>query len=368
MRLPFVPGPMAGEGLPSWTARLAAHNFVDVPTFWRWLGDDEIDDLKPSPKTINALAEVTGEPASAIGALCLSQARRSAWMAAAGGDGRRGGACPGCCRDATAEGRDHSWPAQSAMLFWVSCPIHRCALVDLDAWPLILGGGVLRLARRDGGVLGAPRATRTLSEHTLALEATLAGALVGRRPGRSWRVRSAGDLLRTTEILIDMVLYKESGEVPFAWLFEPERIGGPAVFCLQPSDPTKGLAALQGQSMRTRRNVLSALAALFGAPALLTGDIADALAWRTSPDHQGPYLTLVDQMGENGRRRLNAALPRLPRTSRPWPRAPWPKTPRSAAEACTNRLPLGMITQEVFERSFSLTGHGAPASFTNGRL
>jgi hypothetical protein len=312
MRLPYVLRPAAGEGLSSWTARLAAHNFVDVPTFWRWLGSDRIDDLRPSPETIARLAEVTGQEPSSISALVLPQGRRTAWMAAAVDDGRRGGACPACCREASEAGCDHAWSAQSAMLLQVSCPVHRCALVDLEAWPLVLGAGVVRLTRRDGGVLGVPRTRPALSDPLLALEATLAAALLGRRPGRPWRVRSARELLQAAEILIDMVLYKESGQVPFAWLFEPQRIGGPAVFALDASQPAKGLSALQGQTLRTRRNVLAALAALLGTPSLPTGEIAEALAWRTAPDHKGPYRTLVDHIGRAGRQLLEAALPNLP--------------------------------------------------------
>ena len=312
MRLPYAPRPVAGEGLSSWTARLAAHNYVDLPTFWTWLAIDPIDDLRPSPSTVDRLAEVTGVPTATIADLCIPQSRRPAWAVALDPDGRRGGACPVCCREAGVQGRDHWWPAQSVMLLWVSCPVHRCTLVDLDGLALVSTGGVLKLTRQDGGALGAPRTSRVLSERTLALEAALANALADLPIGPGWRVRSARSLLQATEILIDLVLYKETGQTPFAWLFEPERIGGPFILSLQASEPIKGLDALQGQSVRSRRNVLSALAALLSRPARLEGEIAEILSWRTAPDHQGPYRTLVDHIGRDGRRRLATALQHLP--------------------------------------------------------
>ena len=312
MRLPYAPRPMTGEGLSSWTARLAAHNYVDLSTFWAWLDIDPIDDLRPSPSTVERMAEVSGLPTATIANLCIPEARRPTWSIEAGTDGRRGAACPVCCREAATGERDHWWPAQSTMLLWVSCHIHRCALVDLDGLAFVPIDGVLKLTRQDGGALGVQRTPRVLSERTLALEAALARALAGLPIGPGWRVRSARSLLQAAEILIDLVLYKDSGQTPFAWLFEPERIGGPFILSLQASEPIKGLEALQGRSVRSRRNVLSALAALLSRPARLEGEIAEVLSWRTVPDHQGPYRTLVDHIGRDGRRRLEAALQRLP--------------------------------------------------------
>lgn len=303
---------MTGEGLSSWTSRLAAHNYVDLPTFWAWLGIDPIDDLRPSPATVERLTEISSLPPSSIVNLSRPELRRPAWAAAPDSDGRRGGACSVCCRAAAAEGLDHWWPAQSAMVMSVSCPIHRCALVDLSGLALTPIGDVLKLIRQDGGALGASRTVRVLSESTLALETALAHALAGLPIGPGWRVRSGKSLLRASEVLIDLVLYKESGQVPFAWLFEPERIGGPFILSLWPSEPIKGLEALRGQGFRSRRNVLSALAALLSRPARLEGEIAAVLAWRRAPDSKGPYRTLVDHIGGEGRARLEAALPRLP--------------------------------------------------------
>jgi hypothetical protein len=312
VRLPYAPHPITGEGLSSWTARLAAHNYVDLPTFWAWLGIDPIDDLQPAPSTVEKLAEIGGVTTAAIADLCIPQARRSSWVTALDEHGRRGGACPVCCREAAARGCDHWWPVQSQMVLWVSCPIHHCALVDLDGLALEPMGGLLKLARQGGAALGAARTVPTLSERTLALESALARALAGLPIGAGWRVRSARSLLRASEILIDLVLYKESGQTPFAWLFEPQRIGGPFILSLQATDPVQGLGALQGRSARSRRNVLSALAALLCRPARLEGEIAEVLSWRTAPDHRGPYRTLVDHIGREGRRRLETAVQHLP--------------------------------------------------------
>ena len=312
MRLPYAPRPTTGEGLSSWTARVAAHNYVDLPTFWAWLGIGPIDDLHPSPGTLETLAEVGGMAPAAIADLCIPQARRLSWMAALDAQGRRGGACPVCCREAAARGCDHWWPAQSQMVFQVSCPIHRCALVDLDGLAFVSAGVLLQLARQGGAALGVARTARVLGQRTLALESALARALAGLAIGPGWRVRSARSLLRASEILIDLVLYKESGQTPFAWLFEPERIGGPFILSLQASDPVQGLGALQGQSARSRRKVLSALAALLSQPAQLEGEIAEVLSWRTAADHLGPFRTLVDHVGREGRRRLEMALQHLP--------------------------------------------------------
>jgi hypothetical protein len=43
--LPFAPRPLAGEGLSSWVARLAAHNFVTPADLWADLGSDDVVDL-----------------------------------------------------------------------------------------------------------------------------------------------------------------------------------------------------------------------------------------------------------------------------------------------------------------------------------
>jgi hypothetical protein len=51
---------------------------------------------------------------------------------------------------------------------------------------------------------------------------------------------------------------------------------------------------------------------LFSLPSRLTGEVADTFAGRTAPDQEGPYRTFVDHIGLGGRRRVEAALPRLP--------------------------------------------------------
>jgi hypothetical protein len=311
--LPYAPRPKPGEGLSSWTARLAAHNFVDLTAFWLWIGAPSADDIAPSVSSVARLSAVTGVAEDQILAICGRPPKgEKAWITAPASNGYRGAACTVCCREAGERGHDHWWALQTQALMRVSCPIHGCALVDLDGLALVPIGDVLKLTRQDGGALGVERTSRALSERTLALERALADALRGLPIGPGWRVRSARSLLRSAEVLIDVVLYKESGQIPFAWLFEPERIGGPFILSLQASEPIKGLEALQGRSVRSRRNVLSALAALLSQPARLEGEIAELLYWRTVPDHQGPYRTLVDHIGRDGRLRLEAALQHLP--------------------------------------------------------
>lgn len=312
MKLPYAPQPDAGEALSSWSARLAAHNYVDHLTFWRWLGIDEIDDLNPSIETIEQLARVTGQPTALIGDLVLTEARHVNWMTSMSRDGRRGSACPLCCREAVARGRDHGWAGYSGMLFAVGCRIHHCALVDIDAWQLVPSGGVVRLTNLEGAVLGAARSLRTLNAWALKLEAAIAAALLGRRPSRSWWVRSAAELLKTTEILIDIVLYEKDRQASFAQLFEREPTMGRVTFSLDSSRPAQGLSALRGQPMQTRRNVLSALAVLLSPAAQANGENAEALGWRTAPDHGGAYLILVQHLDRMGRQRLEEAMPSLP--------------------------------------------------------
>jgi hypothetical protein len=125
VRLPFAPRPIEGEGLSSWTARLAAHNFVDPTAFWSWLDVGGIDDVAPSVKTIGRLAEATGLAITEIAALATrGGSLRPGWSLNAHDHGLRGAACPSCCRDAADAGRDHWWPAESQAVMWVSCLVH----------------------------------------------------------------------------------------------------------------------------------------------------------------------------------------------------------------------------------------------------
>jgi len=146
----------------------------------------------------------------------------------------------------------------------------------------------------------------------LSFEAAILGARPGRFLDGRWRVRSARDLMRATAILVDYVLYREGITTPFAQLFDTQRNSGGHMAALSSNEPPNGLARLNGLSMRTRRDVLSAIAALLARPDTLRGDYAEALGWRTAPDARGPFWSLVQNIGPEPRRRLAASLDRLP--------------------------------------------------------
>ena len=304
---------MAGEGLSSWTARLAAHNFVDLADFWFWIGAPPVEDIAPSPSSVARLSAVTGVTEAQILAMCGQPPTGGwAWITAPATNGFRGAACTVCCREAAEQGHDHWWPLQSQALMRVSCPIHRCGLADLDNLEFVLVGGRLHLARDDGARLGVGRGS-PLDPLLLSFEAAILDPKPGRLLDGRWRVRSARDLMRATAILIDYVLYREGITTPFAQFFDTQRNNGGHMATASPNEAPKGLARLKGQSMRTRRNVLSAIAALLARPETLRGDYAEALDWRTAPDARGPFWTLAQNIGAEPRHRLAASLGRLPK-------------------------------------------------------
>jgi hypothetical protein len=303
---------MAGEGLSSWTARLAAHNFVALADFWTWIGALSAEDIAPSPSSVARFSAVTGMAEAQILALGgRVPAGGRAWIATPARNGCRGAACTVCCREAAEQGQDHWWAQKTQALMRVSCPIHRCGLADLDNLEFVLAGGRLHLGRDDGARLGVGRGL-PLDPLLLSFEAAILAAQPGRPLDKRWRVRSARDLRRATAILIDYVLYREGVTTPFAQLFDTQRNNGGHMAALLPEEPPKGLARLKGLSMRTRRNVLSAVAALLSRPETLHGDYAEALGWRTSPDARGPFWALVQNIGVEPRRHLAASLGRLP--------------------------------------------------------
>ena len=84
------------------------------------------------------------------------------------------------------------------------------------------------------------------------------------------------------------------------------------MFNLSAGDPIVGLKRLEAQSVRTRRNGLSALATLLCKPQALSGDLAEALRWRSAEATGGAYWTLIEHIGAKGRRLLEARTPVLP--------------------------------------------------------
>jgi hypothetical protein len=146
----------------------------------------------------------------------------------------------------------------------------------------------------------------------LDLESAIVDAMAGEAPDLSWRERSAPGLLRSVTALTGYVFIRERQQSPFAQLFDTDRTNGAHMFTLGPDEAASGVTVLQGRSVRTRRNVLAALASLLSKPAALTSELAEALQWRTVPDHRGPFRVLADHIGEAGRRRLRTDLAKLP--------------------------------------------------------
>ena len=312
MRLPYSPRPMAGEGLSSWTARVAVHNFVGLADFWFWIGASSVEDIAPSPSSVARLSAITGVAEAQIHAICeCPPTGGRAWIAAPAVNGLRGAACTVCCREAAEQGRDHWWSLQSQALMQVSCPIHQCGLAGLDNLEFVLVGDRLRLARDDGAHLGVGRG-RPLDPLLLSFEAAILEGHTGQAMDGRWRVRSVHALRRATAILVDYVLYREDVGTPFAQIFDTQRSNGGHVAALSPHETPKGLERLQGQSMRTRRNVLSAIAALLARPETQRKDNADAPPWRAALDARGPFWTLVQNIGPEPRRHLAARLGQLP--------------------------------------------------------
>ena len=164
--LPFAPRPLASEGLSSWVARLAVHNFVTATDFWSGLGCDDPQDLAPPDGLFDQLSEATRLDANELRRFFAPDlATIAAPLALSRPAFIRGAACPACCRDAADKGGDHFVSASSASLWRVSCPKHR-----------------VRLACAVGGASWAARsreASRATSSYTRSRR---------RCPGRSCRV------------------------------------------------------------------------------------------------------------------------------------------------------------------------------------
>jgi hypothetical protein len=311
-RLPYAPRPIEGEGLASWTARLAVHNFVEPAAFCDWLGVRDIADVAPTSEVVAQLAALAGIALDEVrGLVRAGPCGGRVWKADPNAFGLRGGACPTCCREAAEAGQDHWWPAESEALLRVSCPRHRCGLVTLDQLVLLRSPQGLRLMLPSDIPLGANRRNEPLVDPVLEMEAAIAGCLAGQRPSGAWRLQSPTQLLESVEVLIHYVLCAPIDELPFAHTFDAEPVRGGDVFRVSPSSPRRGVSSVQGQSARTRRNTLAALHALLASPSALTGDVAESRQWRTAPDSHGPYRLLIQNLGREGRARLKTEVPHL---------------------------------------------------------
>ena len=219
MRLPFAPHPHPGEALSSWVARLAAHNFVDIETFWAWLTGEQADDVKPSAATIQSLSEVSGVPRADIEKMArpLRRAPPSHLLQLSSATGLRGGACATCLVEADAAGRDHGLPTLAASIWTVTCPRHGERLFDLRSFNWRLDRGRLRLSHGvDHGVGAGPRTSSYASELLRACEAAFIRAFMGQPAGSVWRTRKPREFLACVEALAAPVFWRAGAGGP-AW-------------------------------------------------------------------------------------------------------------------------------------------------------
>ncbi len=115
--LPYAPRPISEEGISSWIARLAVHNFMEPAAFCDWLGIRGITDLSQGDMT-HALAAKTGLSPEAVSAvMAASSAVPRHWQGTTDERGLRGAACPACCRNLDKSGpstKQISAPASAA--------------------------------------------------------------------------------------------------------------------------------------------------------------------------------------------------------------------------------------------------------------
>lgn len=279
--LPFAPRPLAGEGLSSWVARLAVHNFVTPGSFKVWLGCGDDDDLAVDSGLIASLAGMTcletGELRRRFEADVVAAA---APLAVSQPTGIRGAACPVCCRVAAASGGDHFVSPASASLWRISCPTHRVHLTGLEGYRLMLQDQRALFMREEGRIpIGLTGASRPC-DLALSFEDALALAVSNRPPGPAWRPRTAASFVASAAILMELVLWRPSGQVPFAYEFEEHRTNGRGVLSVAAVPERRSvLDLLADQGVRNRLNVLTAVATLLARPEACDHPMADQLGW-----------------------------------------------------------------------------------------
>jgi hypothetical protein len=302
--LPFAPRPLAGEGLSSWVARLAAHNFVTAADFWSGLGCDDPQDLAPPDGLFDQLSESTRLDANELRRFFAPDLATIAAPLALGRPAFiRGAACPACCRDAAEKGGDHFVSASSASLWRVSCPEHRVRLAGLDGYGLILQDGATRFAHEGSRIgIGATGLTSRPAEFTLAFEDAVMRALNGEPPGPEWRPRTSATFLVSAAALIEVVLRRPGMTVAFAHQFDEIR-NGSATFSIGPDDQRRGAALLANQGPRDRMNVCAAVATLLARPNARSHPFATLMRW-SDPNSPGPFAYAFDEFDD----RLRAIL------------------------------------------------------------
>ena len=293
--LPFAPRPLAGEGLSSWVARLAFHNFVTPADLWADLGSDDVTDLAPNDSLLKRLSARTRLDVHDLRRRFASGLAAAAPLALSEPGATRGAACPACCRATAEVGGDHFVSTASASVWRFSCPEHRIRLVDLDGYALVLQAGAARFLREGTSlVIGATALTSRLAAATLALEETMMSALGGRAPGPEWLPRTATSFLASATTLIEMVLWRPMGGFPFAHRFDEIGNNGSPTAFVEPDDRRRGVGLLADLSPRHRLNVCAALATLLARPAARRHPDAMLMDWN-DPDRPGPFAFMIGE-------------------------------------------------------------------------
>lgn len=296
--LPFAPRPLAGEGLSSWVARLAAHNFITAADFWSGLGCDAPQDFAPSHGLFDQLSESTRLGANELRRFFApAPATIAAPLALSRPGFIRGAACPACCRDAADKGGDHFVSASSSSLWRVSCPEHRVRLAGLDGYGLILQDGAARFAHEGSRIsIGATGLTGRPAEFTLAFEDAVMRALSGQPPGSDWLPRTPATFLASATALIEVVLRRPRSTITFAHQFDEIR-NGSATFSIGSNDQRHGTALLADQGPRDRMNVYAAVATLLARPHARSHPFATLMRWndQNSPN---PFAYAFDEFDD----------------------------------------------------------------------
>lgn len=292
---PFAPRPLAGEGLSSWVARLAAHNFVTPADLWADLGSDDVVDLALDGSLLEQLSARTRLDMHELASCFAPGLAAAAPLALSQPWAIRGAACPACCRDAADADRDHSVSAATATVWRVSCPEHRIRLVGLDGYALALQSGAARFVREGTNlVLGATALTSRPDAAALAFEDTMIGALSNRQPGPEWLPSSAAAFLESAAALIEVVLWRTAGGYPFAHRFDEISTNGSPAASVEPATRRRGAGLLADLAPRHRLNVCAALATLLAQPGARSHAVAQLMDW-DDPDLPGPFAFMFGE-------------------------------------------------------------------------
>ena len=280
MRLPFAPRPHDGEALSSWVASLAAHNFVDAPTFAGWLTGKNADEVRPSGAVVRRLAEVSGLDRQDIADLDRQLRRAPAGhvLRTSLTTGLRGGACTACLEEADRAGCDQWLPVIAASIWTVTCKRHGSRLLELRGFSWRLDQGRLRLHHGwDDGQVRLRSSARPSGFLTIC-QAAFTRALLGRSPGRLWRTRDPRQFLSCAEALLAPVFWRAgAGGFSFARLFDEIEGYGRHSFYVNETSDGDVLAELAGEDVRTRASAVTAIGYL-----LLTSDALATSGWSRS--------------------------------------------------------------------------------------